>query len=466
MSLERSALRRTPSIAFRVGAAMTLILTLAAIVTVLAASRFGRSAADEAFDRLLKGAALQIAERVVVTDGAPVVDLPVSAFELLSLARNDRVFYRIIGPDGTTLTGYDKLPLPDQPAGSGEQIYQTRFKGVPIRAVLLTRQLAEEALSGKLRVVVAQTTEERGALAQVITTRAVALIVVTGAALLILALVVLRFALRPLARLETLILSRDSGDLSPLDVEVPREVGALVTAINRFMGRLDRRIGSMQDFVADAAHQMRTPITALRAQSQLALGETDRTRLKRLHQRIHTRAVGLSRLADQLLSRALVSHRADAAPQEALDLRRVAIEAERELRVLSADEQDEIGLDLPEEGVVVMGDAFSLKEAVKNLLNNAVRHGTPPISVFVETSGQDRCRIGVRDAGPGIPAELRAHLGERFTKAGVTADSAGLGLAIVDAVANAHAGAVVAENPPEGGFVVALDLPLPRGGQA
>lgn len=451
--------RPAASITFRVGAGMTLILAIVVLATIFAASRYGRSAADDAFDRLLKGAALQIAERVVVTDGEPVVDLPSSAFELLSLARNDRVFYRIIGPDGANLTGYDDLPLPGRPSDAGEQVYETRYMNAPIRAVMLTRQLAERALSGKLTVIVAQTTEERAALAQSITTQAVVPIIVIGALLLVLAQLLLRFALRPLDRLQRVIRARDSHDLSPLDLDVPREVGVLIEAINRFMGRLDRRIEAMQGFVADAAHQIRTPITALRAQSQLALDEKDEQRLARLHQRIHARALGLSRLADQLLSQALVSHRADAEPFETIDLRRVAVDAEREIRTLADSDAVGCSLVLPDEAVSVKGDALSLREAVKNLLNNAFRHGLPPVELVVERSGGAVARIAVRDGGKGLPAGMAERIGERFATSGITPDSAGLGLAIVAQVARSHHGSVAARTGGRG-FEIAIELPL------
>ncbi len=118
------------SVAFRLGVAMAVILVLVIVGTIAAANRYGEAAADEAFDRLLRGAALQIAERVTVTDGTTSVDLPVSAFELLSLARSDRVFYRIVGPDMQTITGYEDLPLPARPGcNAGEQVYDADLQG-------------------------------------------------------------------------------------------------------------------------------------------------------------------------------------------------------------------------------------------------------------------------------------------------------------------------------------------------
>jgi len=454
MSTPLPLTRRHQSVAFRLGTAMMLILVVVVIGTIIAANRYGQAAADETFDRLLRGAALQIAERVSVTDGMADVDLPVSAFELLSLARTDRVFYRILGPTGQTLTGYADLPLPGDGHGS-DVIYRARYKDTDIRAVYLTRQLAERSISGAVSVIVAQTTGERTALARSITTQAVLIIAIAGIVLLFVAMIVVRIALRPLARVERAILSRDVNDLSPINVPAPEEVAVLVAAINRFMHRLDRRIEVMQNFVADATHQIRTPITALRAQAQLALDETDPVKLERLHRRLYARSVGLGRLADQLLSHALISHRADSAALQEIDLRRVALEAERQTR---ATADTAISVDLPHDAVMVRGDLVSLREAVKNLLNNAVKHGRQPVALVVSAPTDNRATILVRDAGPGIPEALAAHIGERFTSDGIEPDSAGLGLSIVSAVAASHGARLIMARSPGGGFEIGLEF--------
>ncbi len=442
------------SVAVRLGMAMAVILVLVLTGTIFAANKYGQDAADETFDRLLRGAALQIAERILVTDGHANVDLPVSAFELLSLARADRVFYRIIGPDGKTLTGYGDLPLPTDGKGGADQTYNTHYKGADVRAYLLRRQLAERFVTGDVKVIVAQTTTERLALAHSITAQAVLTIAAAGIVLLVLVVVAMRIALRPLARVEHTILERDVNDLSPIDMAAPAEVAVLLEAINRFMRRLDRRIEAMQNFVADAAHQIRTPITALRAQSQLALEETDPEVLARLHQRLHERTVGLGRLADQLLSHALIAHRADMAVAQSLDLRRLALEAEREVRAVS---EADIQVDLPDEPVTITGDPISLREAIKNLLNNALKHGKAPVWLRVTPVQAGHASLLICDGGTGIAADISARIGERFASNGIGPDSAGLGLSIVSSVATSH-GAVLVRRKTADGFEIGLEF--------
>lgn len=450
-----AAARRTASIAFRLGLAMAVILALVVLGTLAAANRYGAAAADEAFDRLLRGAALQIAERVTVTDGTAVVDLPVSAFELLSLARSDRDYYRVIGPDGANITGYGDLPLPARDSGEF-QVYDTLYKGAKVRAAVLTRRLAERGVSGSVKIVVAQTRQERQALADRISTQAGITIAIAGIALVLLAIIIVRVALRPLVRVEQAILQRNVNDLSPIEVPAPAEVAVLLEAVNRFMGRLARRLDTMQHFVADAAHQLRTPITALRAQAQLALDEADPVKLDRLHRRIYGRSVGLGRLADQLLSQALISHRAETIPLETIDLRRAALEAERELRAIGTQPIEMI---LPDEAVEVKGDLISLREALKNLLNNAVKHGVAPIRIMVSAGDGAGPRVMVMDQGTGLPASAAAHIGARFTSDGISADSAGLGLSIAAAVATSHGARLVFGWPDAGGFEIGLQFP-------
>ena len=450
-----------PSLVFRLAVTISALLALLASLAAFAAHRYGWQAANEAYDKLLTGALLQISERISAVDEELVVDLPVSAFELLALARDDRVFYRIIDPAGQTVSGYDDLPLPERILPGEPMVYEADFSGERIRLALRERRLAERQLSGVVKVVVAHTMEERSRLALDITSKALALIAAASLATLVVALFALRYALRPLERIEQALLKRDPNDLSPFEVSTPRELGTMMEAINRFMARLDRRVSAMQGFVADAAHQMRTPITALRAQAELAIKEKDPERLRQLNGRILKRAIGVSRLTDQLLSKALITHRSETAQLVPVDLRRVAIDAEREVRASSTHGNAHVTLDLPEEPVMAHGDAFSLREALKNLVGNAMRYGKPPLELKISIIGSE-IALSVIDCGPGIAATRRAEIGKRFAMAEDTPESAGLGLAIVSDVASYHSGRVVAEDLPDGRFAMILFLPLER----
>jgi two-component system sensor histidine kinase TctE len=194
----------------------------------------------------------------------------------------------------------------------------------------------------------------------------------------------------------------------------------------------------------------------LRAQLQLALDEDDPVVLARLHRRLHERTVGLGRLADQLLSHALIAHRADMAVSQDLDLRRIALEAEREIRAVS---DEFIQVELPDEPVAIKGDPISLREAVKNLLNNALKHGATPVVLRVTPVQNGHASLLVRDQGSGITPEISGRIGERFAANGIGPDSAGLGLSIVSSVASSH-GAVLVRRCTTDGFEIGLEFPV------
>ena len=448
--------RFSRSLRFRLAVGIFLVLAIGGVAVALAAFAYGRNAAQQSFDRLLVGAANQIAGSLSLRDGEIVVDIPVSAFELLSLAPRDRIVYGVFGDDGTLITGYDILSPPE-----GDIIFFTdSFAGETARFVRVTRQFAERSFLGSVDVIIGQTTEARRELAQQITQNALIAVAAIGVVMSALAALAVQSALSPLRRIERDIAARSSKDLTPVDINVPREISGLVHALNRFIARIDRQLQAMRTLIADASHQLRTPIAALRAQAELAAEETDRERTLRIVGRIHERSKNLSRLTDQMLSHALIIHRADTVDLEPVDLRTVASEAVDQTDQSMADVDRAIRLALPEAPVICDGDALSLAEACKNLINNALNHGKSPITVFVQGQGR-LARIGVRDRGTGIPDAMWQNAGSRFIKnAGVSPKSAGLGLAIVNAVSEAHGGQMRIERPSESAFEVFLELPL------
>ena len=432
-----------------------MILIAGGVGVTLAALAYGRQAAEEAFDKLLAGAVFEMADSISVTGGGLQVDVPVSAFEMMALAPNDRVFYRVLNANGETLTGYDNLPPPSV-VSEDAVFYDGVYRGEEIRLAAKRRGFVEQAFSGELLAIVAQTTLSRSDLAWDITRNALIIVGVAGLVLVLLTFVAVRTALNPLERIERALLQRDPLDLTPLDVAAPREVATMVEAIDRFMGRLSRRVTVMQGLIADATHQLRTPVAALRAQAELATEENDTEHLREIVRRIHRRSVGLSRLTDQMLNQALITHRADAVPRQQVDLRQVAIRVAAEVDHDHSAGGEQMRLDLPEEQVVVMGDELSLVEATKNLVNNAYRYGKPPVTLLVSLPAT----IAVTDRGSGIAEPDWADIGRRFSKtSGTTPDGAGLGLAIVSSVAEAHGGELVLSHNTDGHFTVSLTFP-------
>ena len=300
---------------------IAIIFGAGSVVLGTAAWFYARVAADDAYDRLLVGAALQIAESIYVQEGTVSVDPPFSAFETLSLSANDRIFYKVVAPRGVVLTGYDDLT----PARSFAEtrtpvISDGEYRGFPVRVATVGRLVSDPATPGWAQVVVAQTREARTGLARDLTLKALLLVFAMTSLAFMAVLFAVRRALAPLTRVERELRSRDPKDLTPLDLEIPREIQTLVTTINRFMDRLSGRIALMQRFIADAAHQIRTPLAGLASQVDLLTEESRPERREQQLTRVKERTAELGRLTNQLLNHAMIIHRAEVAEFDTVDL--------------------------------------------------------------------------------------------------------------------------------------------------
>lgn len=451
-----------PSLFARLARRISLVLGIGAALLVSAAWYYAETAANKAYDRLLVGAALQMAESLAVEDGKLSVRLPASAFELLGLAERDRIFYRVIDTEGETLTGYDDLQS-RTPLGDDRDVMDVEegvYRGESVRIARATRVLADPAATGHAYVIVAQTNEARSALARELTMRATILVLIMSLLAFAGAMLAIRYALQPVEQLGTAVRRRDPHDLTPVSVDVPRELDPFVGSINHFMGRLSERVDLLQRFIADAAHQIRTPLTALTAQIDL-LGSGKLSKADRQHfERVRERTGELSRLTNQLLSHAMVIHRADSVQLEPISLVDVARRAWRAAIPVTVDPDIVISFEAPEDRPFVLGDAVSLREAIVNVIDNALRHGTRQrLDVRVRADGVEAF-VEVEDDGPGIPPESWEKAMQRFSTSKSHEGGSGLGFAIAQEVAKAHGGSLSFRTPDEHGFAVILTLPL------
>ncbi len=454
----------TMSLTARVAMGVAFLLVLGGVMVSIAAFAYGKEAARTAYDRLLLGAANDIISSISVQSGEPVLELPVSAFELLALAPDDRIGYRIMGPDGATLTGYDEIQIPDRFDADSNRYFESDFFGETARFVAVSRRFAERTLNGTITVVVGQTVNARDMMAYDITRKALYVLAASGLAMLGLATLVVRAVFKPLETIAGGLAARDPHDLTPLGTDVPRETAVMITALNSFMARLDRQMNSMRHLISDTAHQLRTPVAALRAQADLFGDEVDPARKDRIVERIQSRTSNLGRLLDQMLSQALVIHRGDSARRELVDLRDVVLDVfdEENHTVLFPDVT--VGLDLGDYPVEIMADATSLQEALKNLFGNALKYGQSPVRLGT-TLTEGRASIWVEDAGDGPSEAALQSLGSRFNSGALSRQSgSGLGLAIAHAVATSFGGRLDLETLPGVGFRASLVFPVKQNG--
>ena len=451
-----------PSLFSRLFIRVGLVLVIGASLLITAAWFYGQTASNKTYDQLLQGAAMQIAEGVTQIDGQLIVNLPSSAFELLGFAERDRIFYRIVGPDGAVVSGYPDLNIHDDlgAARRAPKLATEIYRGAEVRMITVARALADQAEAGWVYVVLAQTTEARRALAAEVTQGAmliVGVMVVLGLAGTFLAV---RYALRPVTSLADALRQRNPEDLTPMQTPAPDELRPFVGAINSFMTRLDLRVVRLQQFIADAAHQIRTPLTALAAQVDMldadAMSEADRERTRRIKRRTGE----LAQLTNQLLSHAMVIHRAGVVQLEVINLVEVSRAAFHHAVPLTIDPDMVISFEAGDTGLMVKGDPVSLREAIANIISNALSHGAiSRLEVRVQRVDGRIC-VEVEDDGPGIAPANWDQMVRRFNAASPKAGAAsGLGFAIAAEVASAHDGIIRFREKGETGFTVILDLP-------
>ncbi len=425
--------------------------------------------ANQAYDRTLLGSALSIAERSSVRDGRLVVDVPYSALEMLETRSQDRVFYKVgcVEP-ALAATGHDDLP-PPRPLPQAERpvFVDARYHGEAIRMVALLRPVYDAGVPGPLLIQVAETTTARQALStRIMIDAAVTQLMLIMAAATLIALGVHR-GLGPLRRVRDEIAARDAADLTPIEPRsVPREVAPLVEAINTHTLR-QRQLNELhRQFIADASHQLRTPLTVLRTQATLALQQGDAAAMRAIVQEIHDGTESTSRVIGQLL--ALARSESGGLPAgEPLDLVEVARSATFDL--LRPALAKSIELVFQDDGAVpVVGLPLLLRELASNLVDNAVRYtpagGRIGVSVLRDAAG---CAVlTVEDDGPGIAAVERERVFDRFYRIdGSSGDGAGLGLAIVAQIAGRHGARIRLDAAQQdGGLRVTVTFPLTEGG--
>jgi two-component system sensor histidine kinase TctE len=394
--------------------------------------------AHEAYDRTLLGSALVVGESLRSEDGAIVADLSPAALEMLRTDAHDRIYYRI-SEEGRHLSGYPELPPPRVSPSAEPVFYDTELLAQPVRAVAIRRTLVDRDSPRALLVQVAETMEARRELTRrmVLESAAMQLVLIAAAAGLI--TLGVRRGLAPLKRLRNEVRARAADDLTPIATRaVPREVAPLIEALNAHTER-QRQLSELQArFVANASHQLKTPLTLLRAQIDHARRQGSLEAMRGVLEQIHESTEGTQRLVAQLLTLAR-SEPGRALATEAVDLAALAREVSFDLLGLARARSIDLGFE-GDQAVPVAADRVLLREAIANLVHNAI-HYTPTGSIVTVRASRAAggARLSVCDDGPGIPAEERGRVLERFyRRPGAGGQGSGLGLAIVKEICERH----------------------------
>ncbi|NML42679.1 sensor histidine kinase [Ramlibacter sp. G-1-2-2] len=418
-----------------------------------------QSIAGKPFDRALEYNVQALAQLVTVQPQHASFNLPQPAREILRADDSDQVYYQVLGPHGELLSGERDFPQPseDDRAAPGEtRLRDDEIRGLDVRVAYTWVQVpgATPAL-----VQVAETREKRSVLA----TEIIKGVMLPQLGILPLAVLLVWLALvrgiKPLSELEERIRARKPDDLSPLDEKVvPLEVAPLVSSVNDLLTRLKDSIAAQKRFLADAAHQLKTPLAGLRMQADLAQREQfNAEELKQSLKQIGRSSMRATHTVNQLLALARAESGGSTLVRQRCDLAALTVDAVRDTVPRAMEKHLDLGYDGAEPGspgVVLEGNPTLLKEMIRNLLDNAVNYtpssarqpGVITARVLADPFGRALV-LQVEDSGPGIPPAERELVFQPFYRSLDTqVDGSGLGLPIVREIAQQHRAAISLED--------------------
>jgi two-component system sensor histidine kinase TctE len=428
--------------------------------------------ANKPFDRELGEMVRVLSKQVQLQERVPGVltvrfTLPAGAAELLHTDEADDIYYQVLGLRGEYLSGERSVPVP--PVEDLSAIGEVRFRddvigSEEVRVAYAWVPVSQRSTESPPLVQVAETLGKRSRLAtEIIKGVILPQFVILPLAVLLVWLALAR-GIAPLNELQQRIRRRDSNDLSPIDErDAPEEVSPLVRAINDLLARLDHSIGAQKHFLADAAHQLKTPLAGLRTQAELAqreidAGERDPKSLKKSLQQIAYSSQSAAHMVNQLLAMARAENKEHSAQHQAVNLARLATETVRDFVPRALEKGIDLGYEGPDTGsdtannarALVVGHGVLLRELIRNLVDNALQYtpagGTVTVRIVDDPFGQVVV-LQVEDSGPGIPVAEREQVFRPFYRAlGTNVDGSGLGLAIVREIAVQHGAEVTLED--------------------
>lgn len=431
-------------------APLLLLWPMSIAVTYLVA----KSIANGPFDRSLETSAIVLSQQVREVNGRVTLQLPLSAREILRADETDNIYYQVVGRHGEYVAGDHDLPLPpeDEQGQAGlVSLRDDRVAGNDVRVAYTYVDLKNIGGEQPVLVQVAETLDKRARLANEI----IKGVILPQFVILPLAVVLVWFGLTrglaPLTAIQQRIRARNPGDTSPIDERAaPQEITPLVASFNDLLAQLDQSVQTQKRFIADAAHQMKTPLAGLRMQAELAQREQSPEELRRSLAQIAGSSERTAHLVTQLLSLARMENLAGAGGMAPLDLGALARDVVKDWLPQAWARRIDLGLEADERPILITGNRLMLTEMLNNLVDNAIRY-TPSgghATVRVTSDAfEPFAYLDVEDTGPGIAPAERERVMERFYRVlGTNTEGSGLGLAIVREIVQQHGGEVSIED--------------------
>lgn len=407
-------------------------------------------------DDILEASLSSILDAVVIQDGSVEVDFPYASLSMLDTELDDRVFYSIYN-DGILISGYEDLPLPEKINSEISTFNTIKYKDTNARIASAKRILIGEKERITISVSIAQTQD---ALSRTLN-RISKNVALFGAGFFILVTLLSYWAtattISPLMRLASSVTKRGPHDLSPFEKKVPSEMYPLVTSLNKLMTRLDLSLKQSEDFIAEAAHRVRTPLATVRSYADATLQRVTKKE-NRDALRSMVRAIDeASRAASQLLDHAMITFRSDNLQKEPINLNDLVQNLIDNLAPIA--EMKDIELKFKQEDKIeLFGDFILIQNAIRNLIDNALKYSPYEGIITVSIGTSPISFLEIHDQGPGFPPKDLDNLTMRFARGqnsnGIV--GSGLGLTIAKDVANAHCAKLQLSNHEKGGACVTL----------
>lgn len=439
-----------------------ILLILDTLLTYSTSVNFSNQAHDRSLNEIAREVFLQVRP-----DGERLkFEMSPGTERLLLVDQNDRLYYKVTAEDGSLVGGDAAIAPPSRLADGGPVFYDDVLRGEPVRVVAARMSFEGHARPAAVLVQVAETLNKRNRLARDIR----ASVFIPQLLLIVLATVAVYYGvgrgLRPLQSLQREVSDRSHLDLSPVEIrQVPGELRPLVEEVNGLMLRLGKTLDFQNRFIADAAHQLKTPVAGIKAQIELALREHDHAKMQRSVAQLYVSADRLSRLVGQLLSLARNEPGAvDKIELRPLDLNALALEVTMEWVPEALRRNVDLGFEGADTAVTINGDPHRLRELINNLIDNAVRYSQDAGRVTVRISSGEQRLLSISDDGPRIPVEERKRIFERFHRLlGTHTDGSGLGLAIVSEIAALHKAQITLDEDLDGiGNAFTVLFPTPQ----
>ena len=439
-----------------------LVLLLPVIfISAIVGFYYAKQFTNNAYDKALYRTALALADQVDINSPQLQVDLPQIAKDLVEFDEDDNIYFRIIGPKGDLLVAHHELPLPSiYPKYDEHFFYEPAFKGEKLRAIVFAIPL-DIHYKFPIYVMVGETLQKRTKNAEEILFSMLLpqlLITIVITSLLFLGI---KRGLAPLNQLKLALNARSANDLSPInDQNVPFELQPLLNAFNDLLAKVRQNIGRQQRFIADASHQLKTPLAGLKTQTELAIRENNPAKVKHALSQINQASGNLSHMVSQLLTLTKAEpDNGEFLTFKTVDLCALAQLATADWVAKALQNNIDLGFESSLKTAPILGNTVLLRELMNNLIDNAILYTPAGGSITTgvkydaakyailkneaESQTANKTIFYVQDNGSGISADNINKVFERFYRVlGTQKEGSGLGLTIVQEIANRHQASV------------------------